>query len=432
MVKTARILCRVAAALSVCWGSTALAQRVQFATPAESSAAAPGVGTAGATPSPTTITVAPSTPSVYPTPTTPTLSPAPATTFAQPGTTLGATPGAPGTIYTPSPGAAVGPAGAVPGAASAPASTWDPFATPGATSPTLLQQDPCLPASSVTMGSVQKFIQHVNFDYAWFSGGGDKGLGINDLNLDVTFAFPLFNNTQTPLLVTPGFGVHYWEGPISIRPLDPADPAPADMPPRTYDGYLDFAWNPQIADYFGAELNFRMGIYSDFYRVTSDAFRFTGKGLAVVKLSPNMTLKGGIWYLDRVRIKMLPAGGLVWTPSPDFYANILFPNPEIGKKLTTWGNTEWWGYVSGEYGGGTWMIRRETGFEPPVPTDGTYTQVDYNDIEIALGLRFKTIKQFEGYVEVGLSCSRELVYADHSPEAYYPSNTVFVGAGLTY
>ena len=259
-----------------------------------------------------------------------------------------------------------------------------------------------------------------------------KELGINDADLNVTFAFPLFHNIQTPLLVTPGFAVHYWNGPVSVLPLTPTDPAPADLPPQTYDAYLDFGWNPQISDFFGAELNFRTGIYSDFSRVTSDSIRFMGKGMAVLKLSPHMTLKAGVWYLDRVEVKILPAGGLVWTPNDDVYFDILFPNPKIGKRLTTWGNTEWWLYASGAYGGGTWTIKRDTGFVPPVGADGTYTQFDYNDIRVAVGLEFKTLRQLEGHFEVGLSCSRELIYADNLPSGFFPRNTVYVAAGLAY
>ena len=291
-----------------------------------------------------------------------------------------------------------------------------------------MQQDPCFQSSpAISVAAVQKFIQQINLNYDWFAGNPTataKELGINDVDLNVTFAFPLFN-IQTPFLVTPGFAVHYWNGPVSVPP---PPPPPADLPPRTYDAYLDFGWNPQISDFFGAELNFRTGVYSDFNRVTSDSIRFMGKGMAVLKLSPHMTLKAGVWYLDRVQVKILPAGGLVWTPNADVFFNILFPNPKIGKRLTTWGNTEWWLYASGDYGGGSWTIERNTDYFPP----GTYTRFDYNDIRVAVGLEFKTPRQLEGHFEVGFSCDRQLVYQDLLPSMYVPTNTVYVAAGLAY
>jgi hypothetical protein len=341
---------------------------------------------------------------------------------------------APGAIYTPPPG--LGPAAAVPAGAvtQPPPATWDPYATPGNTPSALLPNDPYFQSSpAISMGAMQKFIQHINLTYDWFAGNPsptNKELGINDVDLNVTFAFPLFRSIQTPLLVTPGFAVHYWSGPVSLPSKKPDHIPPADLPPRTYDAYLDFAWNPQISDNVGAELNFRTGIYSDFDRVTSDSIRFMGKGMMVFKLWPHASVKAGVWYLDRVQVKILPAGGIVWTPNEDIYFDILFPNPKVAKRLTIWGNTQWWLYAAGDYGGGTWTIKRNSGFNPAI--DGTYTQFDYNDIRIAAGLEFKTLRQMEGHFEVGLACSRQLVYADNSPRYYYPSNTVYLGAGLSY
>ena len=82
------------------------------------------------------------------------------------------------------------------------------------------------------MAQVQKFFQDVQADFHYFAPMGTNSLGIEDIELNATFAFPMFGNPQTPLLVTPGFAVHVWQGPP-----DNATP-PADMPPQTYDAYL--------------------------------------------------------------------------------------------------------------------------------------------------------------------------------------------------
>jgi hypothetical protein len=280
---------------------------------------------------------------------------------------------------------------------------------------------------------MQKFVQHIDLNYDWFAGNGGNELGINDVNLDVTLAFPMFSNPATPLLVTPGFAAHYWSGPVSVLPTPPDTTAPADMPPQTFDAYLDVAWNPQVNEFFGAELSARVGVYSDFYTVTTESIRVTGKGVAVLRFSPNVRIKAGVWYLDRVKVKLLPAGGICWTPNPDVYFDILFPNPRMGKRLTNWGNTEWWLYARGEYGGGVWTIRRN----PDIYNGVLYPVinadlVDYDDIRIAVGLDFKTLRQTTGYFEVGLSCSRELNYKSGLPPTFYPNNTVFLGAGLSY
>ena len=280
---------------------------------------------------------------------------------------------------------------------------------------------------------MQRFMERIQLTQDYLAGNGINELGVADTDMSVTFAFPWFGQIKTPFLITPGFAFHLWNGPISVPPTPPDFVPPADMPGATYDAYLGVAWNPQITESIGAELEVRPGIYSDFTEINSNSLRIPSKGMAVIKLSPNMTVKAGVWYLDRVDIKILPAGGIVWTPNPDVYFNILFPNPKIARKISSSGDVEWWLYGRGEYGGGTWTIKRGTGLAPypfPPPLPPNYDTVDYNDIRIAIGLDFKTRRRWQGNLEVGLSCDRQLIYASGLPSAYYPTNTVYFGAGL--
>jgi hypothetical protein len=322
--------------------------------------------------------------------------------------------------------------GAISGGVQAPG-TWDPYAAPcpSSTPTPLLSQDPyfqygqpAVPAMAMT-----RALQEIRLDYHWFDGQGNQGLGINDIELNATFAIP-FYNLETPFMITPGFAMHYWQGPVSLPPPPPT----ADLPPRTYDAYVGAAWNPQVLPWLGAELSFRIGLYDDFVRkITTDSIRYTGTGLGVVSISPNVKLKAGVMYLDRNYIKLLPSGGIVWTPNPDWYFNILFPNPKVAKRLTNTGGTEWWLYCSGDYGGGAWHITRgNPDVVPPSPVAGQYDDFDYNDIRVAVGLEFKTYRNFKGLFEVGGAFSRQLYYTSESPANYYPTNTVFLRGGLAY
>jgi hypothetical protein len=437
VVKRAKIICGVAAVLSAFGSLPALAQRVQFPSPISSQSPAPGYVPSAANPS-SVATYGQPPASSYPPPslspptsatTAPLAAPAaPTTAYPQP--TYSAPP-----VYS-SPPAATAPALAPGVAIQQPPATWDPYATPGATPSALLPQDPYFQsaAPAVTAATFTKFIQHVNLDYHWFAGQNGainhQELGINDVDLSVTFALPIFFNSQTPLLVTPGFAVHYWDGPVSVLPAAPGDPPPADLPPQTFDAYLDALWNPQVTTWLGGELDARIGVYSDFDRVAGDSLRFTGKGMAVLTFSPSVKIKAGVWYLNRNLIKLLPAGGICWSPNADVYFDILFPNPKIGRRLTTWGNTEWWLYASGDYGGGKWAITRNTGLGLPI--DGKYDTFDYNDMRVAVGLEFNTIRQMHGMFEVGFAFERELRYQSLMPAVYNPTNTVFLRAGLTY
>ena len=285
------------------------------------------------------------------------------------------------------PGVAPGPTATFQGNIQ-PAPSWDPYGAPGAQPPnTLFPQDPCLPAESPyptgTMEKMQRFLQRVGIDYVWMPGTAEHELGLNDVDLSATFAIPFLYNTETPLLVTPGFGFQLWNGPWT-----------PDVPGQTYDAYLDFGWNPQVTPLLGSELGFRTGIYSDFKKFNGQSIRYQGHALAVLSFSPSVQVKAGVIYLDRKHIKMLPAGGIVWTPNSDVRFEFLFPNPKFAKRLTTYGNTDWWGYIRGEYGGGSWTISGEPS--------------DYNDIRVGLGLEFDRFSGCNGLFEVGGAFEREL------------------------
>ena len=240
MVKTARIVCGLAALSGALFVGSAWAQRVQFATPVDAQTApasavpATTVAPAATYPQPTTVVPSPSAVVTAPT--------APSGTAVMPSVTArsrGRTRPRRHTICRrQSPTATV---------VQPPPANWDPYATPGTGPSPLMSQDPCIPAvaAPVTVATMQKLIQHIDVDYHWFAGSNSPGeLGINDMQISATLAFPLFFNPTTPLLVTPGFGIQLWNGPASAG--TPPSPPPPDLPPRTYDAYLDAAWNPQL------------------------------------------------------------------------------------------------------------------------------------------------------------------------------------------
>ncbi len=236
---------------------------------------------------------------------------------------------------------------------------------------------------------------------------------------DFFYGFFDLGFTDRPLLVTPGFAIHYWNGP-SNGPL-PQPPA-RDFPSRTYDAYLDGAWNPQMTQILGAELAVRVGVYSDFTKLTNQSVRYQGKGLMVLSFSPGVQVKAGVMYLDRERIKLFPTGGLVWSPNPDLRFEILFPNPKLAARLKSYGNTEWWAYFRGDYGGGSWTIKDNV--------TGEVRPRDYNDTRAAVGLEFDSLNGVDGLFEVGVAFERE-IFGDGGT-LFAPNLTVFVGGGLSY
>ena len=309
-----------------------------------------------------------------------------------------------------------------------PPTMWDPYATPGCQPSGLLQQDPCLPSSQALMqpmptGTVEKvkrFFQGASLEYIWMPGNGPQELGINDVELSGTFAFPFFYNPDSPLHVTPGFAIHYWNGP-SVALTSP----PSDFPSRTYDAYLDAQWDPRINQVLGGELSFRIGVYSDFTKVVNESLRYQGRGVMVLSLSPRMQVKAGVEYMDRERIKFLPVGGLVWSPTPDYRFEIIFPDPKLAVRLQSFGNTDWWLFFRGEYGGGSWTVKGVA----PGETD-LVAKRDYNDTRAAVGAEFDSVGGVNGFFEAGVAFERE-IYGDGF-RLFGPNTGMFLGAGIHY
>jgi hypothetical protein len=274
-----------------------------------------------------------------------------------------------------------------------------------------------------------KFIQGISFEHTWLAGDDGTDLDQNDSDIAVTFALPVFPNPKNPLYISPGFGLHLWAGPQQ------PESGSADLPANAYDAYIDATWRPQFSEAFGMELAIRPGIYTTFDSVNAQSIRIQGRGLAFIRMSPTWQVAIGAVYLDRLDIKLLPAGGLIWTPSEKARYEILFPKPKLAHYLYTSGmNTEWWIYATGEYGGGSWTIDRVGGFDD---------QIDINDIRVSIGLEFKPTqaidasaaggrRNYVGYFEAGYVFEREILYRSKSPPEFNLPETFMLRAGLRF
>jgi hypothetical protein len=260
-----------------------------------------------------------------------------------------------------------------------------------------------------------RFIQDLRMRHTYVGGGDDPtDVGINDSEFAVTFTLPNFLTTGQPLFISPAFALHLWDGPSSL---------PADLPPNAYSAYLDAQWASDPNLQLGAELGFRVGVYTDFETLNDDSLRIQGLALGVARLTPTMTAKIGVMYLDRNNIKILPAGGLLWTPTPQVRFDIFFPQPKLACYLTTVGRYELWGYLAGEYGGGAWTIER---------ADGTSDAIDINDIRFSGGFEWNGPRGLSGFVEAGFVFKRQVIYVVTPSDSFNPDDTFMVRAGLSF
>lgn len=260
-----------------------------------------------------------------------------------------------------------------------------------------------------------RFIQDVRLRDTYVGGGNDPNdLGINDTEVAVTFTVPNFLTTGQPLFISPAFALHLWDGPKDL---------PADLPGSAYSAYLDMQWASDPTLQIGAELGFRIGVYTDFHTLNDHSLRLQGLGLGVFRLTPTLTAKVGAMYLDRNKIKILPAGGLLWTPTPQVRFDIFFPQPRLSAYLTTVGRVELWWYIAGEYGGGAWTIQR---------ADGTSDRVDINDIRVSAGIEWTGPRGLTGFVEGGFVFKRQVIYVATPSDSFDPGDTYMVRAGISF
>jgi hypothetical protein len=257
------------------------------------------------------------------------------------------------------------------------------------------------------------FFQKLLFDSTWLAAGGADGMGCDDLHLEAIFAAPC-PTIKSPLVLTPGFAVHYLQGPTNV-----------DLPPRLYDSYLQFRWLCQATPQWGLDLAVTPGVYSDFDQESSKAFRVTSHAAVAYNWNDKTKLVLGAAYLDRPDEEVIPIGGVVWTPSDDWKFDLLFPHPIISRRVCfPWdaeGKSEHWAYLACEFWGDAWAMKR---------TDGLTDQVVLSDCRIILGLEHKVPGGLGSRVEVGYVFDRRIRCSDGSD--FYPTPTLMLRGGLTY
>lgn len=266
-----------------------------------------------------------------------------------------------------------------------------------------------------------RFFQGPRFRHSFINGNDDAdALMINDSDLALAFAWPNFLFSTQPLYLMPTFSLHQWDGP---KP-----PSSADLPAVAYSAFLDSGWQSDPARILGAELGLRVGMFSDFDTATSDSLRVLGRGIGRIRITPRATIKLGVLYLDRNKIKLLPAGGLLWQPNPDTRFDLFFPEPKLAHYLSTVGNTDTWWYAGGYYGGGSWTVQR---------TAGAKESIDINDLRLVLGLEWGRNDQMRqgrrnGFIEVGYVFDRELLYKESPLDNMDLQDTIMFRVGFGY
>ena len=280
-----------------------------------------------------------------------------------------------------------------------PDSSWPPAAPPTAEAP--------LPKGAKP-GVFQQFLLSETY-LPRFSG--EDGFGINDVLVQATFGFPLFTR-ENPLLVTPAFEVQMLDGP-----------AAPELPPELYDASISFLHIRKFSERFSLHLGASPGVHSDFEKSSDEAIRIPARILGVWDWRPNTQLILGVLYLARDDVNFLPAGGIIWTPSEETRLELIFPRPRFAQRFVYAGDIEWWWYVGGEFGGGSYAVRDAGGLGENVVT--------LSDLRLLLGVERQVTGGINSRVEIGYVFDRNIEFQETLP-TFEPDPTLLVRGGITY
>jgi hypothetical protein len=269
--------------------------------------------------------------------------------------------------------------------------------------------------SELPPGARSGVFQRIYFAGTWLPRFEDDSLGVSTLDTGIVFGFPFFRR-DAPLLVTPQFAVRYLDGTTT-----------PDLPARLYDSAVEFRHMRKFGQGpWAMDVAVTTGYYSDFEHGDSDAFRVSGRGLAVYESNPGTKWILGVAYLNRAGASVLPVAGVIYEPTPDIRWDLIFPRPRVSWQLP--GSTpecgdERWFYLGGEFGGGIWSVER--------PLSLTQDVLTYRDFRILAGYERKIIGGLNRRFEVGYVFGRELEFESATPDVTL-DDTLFLRAGVSY
>ena len=117
--------------------------------------------------------------------------------------------------------------------------------------------------------------------------------------------------------------------------------------------------------------------------------------------------------------------GVVYKPDADTRIELTAPRPRFAKRVSWLDDSEDandWAYVSGEFGGGTYAVKRPGGAED---------QVNFRDFRLLIGFESKTSSGIKTLFEAGYVFGRNIEFEDDSTE-FKPSDTAIFRAGLSF
>lgn len=244
----------------------------------------------------------------------------------------------------------------------------------------------------------------------WVPRGPADGFGMVDVPLATSLA-PVWFDDLPALMVSPGFGFHFWQPPDVL-----------ELPSTVYDASIDVVWRTPLTERLGVGLGITPGVYGDYRSWNPRAFQLTGWGVVDLRVAERFSLVAGAAVVRQLDLRVLPVGGLIWSPRDDMRLELLVPRSRWAWRLAAdpaGGGA--WGYLACQFGGGTWAVT--------MPDDSTAV-VTSSDLRAVVGLEVFRSRTMAGVGEVGYVFSRT-ISANGIPE-YNPADAVMLQLGATF
>jgi hypothetical protein len=182
------------------------------------------------------------------------------------------------------------------------------------------------------------------------------------------------------------------------------------------------SWRPHPLPWLFAEIAVTPGLYTDFKEFGSESSMLRGRGLAIFAFCREWQVVAGLLYVNRIQTKLLPAGGVIWNPNEYTRCQLLFPQPKISHCFASVGQTQWWGYLQGDFGGGRWAVQDSA---------GAAESIDYTDLRISLGMEWIATQGLRGHIEAGYVFDRK-IRSTSAIVDFVPGDTLMLRLGVSY
>ena len=257
----------------------------------------------------------------------------------------------------------------------------------------------------------KSWFQGLQLSTGWLDDGNTDGLGITHFEAQLRSGIPL-GSLDNILAISPSIRIDSLHGPTSI-----------DVPETLYETGVNFFWMRQLSPRWAARVMVAPMVRSDF-TTSENAVRVFGLGLLAWQWIPEeLELSFGVVSLGRDDIPVLPAIGLVWTPTPQWRIDAVFPRPRVAYRWSKdAARSETWVYLSSALGGNTWAVSRSS---------GEVDELSLKDLRLLVGVEQIRAGGRGHFIEAGWVFARELEYAREDVSIEF-EDCATIRAGITF